>query len=327
MNERNQELIVDLIGGRLSPEEERSALTRIENDSDLRAAYETQMSAISALGASPLPSMTPEERTTLHAALRHQLHLDDVPVPVVAAPSRWQRWWAPLGGFAVAAAVVVGAVVILPGALSQDDAREDVAMLSSEISTTVPSAQLAEGFADPAESRDGGTGSADAAAPEATEFTTSVPNASLDRDSADESEAAPPPESEISIDEEISAADEVQSTTTAASSDVVIVPTSLPYLLDIDLYALEEQLESDPESLENSASPPSTRSSEPDAAQVDACLDSLQADDTASSFSPVATTTYEGTPAVVISVSPPEGDSFLAVFAVDSCLELASTRR
>ncbi|MEA2023291.1 MAG: hypothetical protein U9N79_03250 [Actinomycetota bacterium] len=321
MNELNQELIVDLIGGRLSPEEERSALTRIENDSDLRAAYETQMSALSALGASPLPSMTPEERSTLHAALRHQLYLDDVPVPVVAAPSPWQRWWAPLGGFAVAAAVVVGAVVILPGALSQDDAREDVAMLSTEISTTAPISPLADDVGGAIES-----GDADAAAPEATTFTTSVPNAATAEDLADDAEAAPPVAAEDSIDEGASADDEVESTTTAASSDVVIVPISLPHLSDVDLDVLEEQLASNPDSLTGRQEPPSAKSSEPDASQIDACLDSLRANDTASSFSPIATTTYEGTAAVVVSVSSLDENSFLAIFAVDSCLELVSTR-
>ncbi|MCJ7781281.1 MAG: hypothetical protein MUQ27_10700, partial [Acidimicrobiia bacterium] len=99
-----------------------------------------------------------------------------------------------------------------------------------------------------------------------------------------------------------------------------------PYLSDIDLEALERELSSDPESLRNSISTPSTKSSELDPSQVEACLDSLRADDTASSFSPLATTTYEGTESVVVSVSPSEGDPFLAVFAVDSCRELASTQ-
>lgn len=326
MNARNQELIVDLLGGRLSPEEERTALARIENDPVFRAEYETQLSAISILEASPTPSMTPAERSSLHAALRQQLFLDDAPVPVVATPSRWQRWRAPLGGLAVAAAVIVGAVVVLPGTLSGDDSGEDVAMLAAEISTTVPSTSRADDFAGHIQSGDTGTESADTASPETTEFTTSVPNASLDEDFADEADAAPPPPSESVIDGEDAADEEAQPTTTAATSDVVIAPISLPYLSDVDLDALEQQLASDPDSLENDASAPSTMSAELDASRVDACLDSLRSDETVSSLTPIATTTYEGTGAVVVSVSPPEGDSFLAIFAVDVCRELANTQ-
>ena len=139
MNERNQELIVDLLGGQLSPTEERSIRARIESDPDLRSEYETQMSIISLLDASSIPSMTTEERSTLHAALRQQLHLDDSPAPVVAAPSRWQRWLAPIGGFAVVAAVIVGAIVVLPGALSTDDSDGPFEVASAEITTTAAS--------------------------------------------------------------------------------------------------------------------------------------------------------------------------------------------
>lgn len=296
MNERNQELIVDLIGGRLSLDEEREAFARIENDPDFRAEYETQISAISMLEASSTPLMTPDERSTLHALLRQQLHLDDTPVPIVAVTSRWQRWWAPLGGLAVAAAVVVGAVVILPGALSSSDSDGSFETASAEIATTAPNASLADGLAEETEDQNGG---ADAAAPQATE------SAVAGGSTADE---------------------DVPSTTTAAAYNAAEAPTALPYLSDVDLEALESELSSDPESLRNSISTPSTKSSELDPSQVEACLDSLRADDTASSFSPLATTTYEGTESVVVSVSPSEGDPFLAVFAVDSCRELASTQ-
>jgi hypothetical protein len=296
MNERNQELIVDLIGGRLSLDEERAAFARIENDPDFRAEYETQISAISMLEASSTPLMTPDERSTLHAVLRQQLHLDDTPVPIVAVTSRWQRWWAPLGGLAVAAAVVVGAVVILPGVLSSSDSDGSFETASAEIATTAPNASLGDGLAEESEDHSGG---ADAAAPQATE------SAVAGGSTADE---------------------DVPSTTTAAAYDAAEAPTALPYLSDVNLEALERELASDPESLRNGISTPSSKSSELDPSQVEACLDSLRADDTASSFSPIATTTYEGTESVVVSVSPPEGAPFLVVFAGASCRELASTQ-
>ncbi len=304
MNERNQELIVDLIGGRLSRDEELEALARIENDADLRSEYQAQMSAVSILRASSTPSMTPEERSTLHAALRRQLHLDDSPVPVVAGPSRWQRWWAPLGGLAVAAAVVFGAVVVLPGALSGDDSDGSFAMVSAEIDTTVPDASAADGFAGDAQT--GVNDAADAGAGDA--------------------EAAPPEVSESALAGGTSADEEIRSTTTAAAYDAAEAPADIPYLSVVDLDALESELTSNPESLRNSISTPSTKSSAFDVSQVSACLDLLRADDTASSYLPIATTTYEGTGAVVVSVSPLEGDSFLAAFALDSCTELANTR-
>lgn len=294
MNERNEELIVDLIGGRLSPDEEQAALVRMENDAALRAEYESQMSVVSRLGASSSPSMTPDERSKLHAALRRQLHLDDDPVPVVAAPSRWQRWWAPVGGLAVAAAVVLGAVVVLPGTLSGDDSDGAFEMASAVIATTVPTAPLADALASVTES------------PETDQVT---------------------PQAEESVDAGGMAADgEAQPTTTAAAYEAAAPPADLPYLVDVDLDALESELASDPESLRNAIPAPSTKSLELGTPLMEACLDTLRIADTASSISPIATTTYEDTEAVVVSVSPPEGDPFLAIFAVDSCEELASTQ-
>lgn len=304
MNERNQELIIDLIDGRLSPDEERVAMTRIENDPALHAEYETQMSAISMLGASSTPSMTPAERSTLHTSLRRQLRLDDAPVPVAAAPSRLQRWWAPLGGLAVAAAVVLGAVVVLPGTLSGSDSRETIAMDSAEVETTVPITSLTDDFAGKTDEQNADAGGAEAGA---TDAETPVP------ESADAGG--------ISSDEEI------QPTTTAESYDVVAEPPiDLPYVSDVDLVALEDELASNPDALNSRQMTPPTEPSELDASRVEACLDTLWSDDSSSSLFPLATTTYEGTAAVVVSVSPSEGDPFLAVFALDSCRELASTR-
>ncbi|MFV9672218.1 MAG: hypothetical protein ACNYZH_03245 [Acidimicrobiia bacterium] len=296
MNERNQNLIIDLIGGRLSPDEQRRALNRIEEDSNLRAEYEAQMSALSILEASVQPMMTADERATLHATLRRQLHLDDSPVPVVAAPSRWQRWWAPIGGLAVAAAVIVGAVVVLPNTLSGSDSDTTFEAASAEITTTAPSASLTEDLAGVAEDEGTGENSAGAAAPEATEGA---------------------PDEATSEDAETQAADTYEAATTTLS---------LPYLMDVDLGLLEDDFDSNPDALRSDPAPSSSKSVESDTVRVDACLDSLRADSPTSEIFPIALTDYEGTESVVVSVAPSSGNSFLAVYSVTLCLELASTQ-
>jgi len=296
MNERNQELIIDLLGGRLSLNEERRALTRIENEPDLRAEYEAQISAISILNASGTPMMTADERTALHASLRRQLHLEDAPVAVVAAPSRWQRWWAPIGGLAIAAAVFVGAVVVLPGALSGSDSDGTFELASAAITTTAPSATLTEDVAGTFADEDTGDNSAGAAAPEATES---------------------------ALEEESSADAETQAVDTYEAS---IAPLDLPYLMDVDLDALENALASDPESLRSSPTPSSSKSTEFDDGRADACLESLRVDNPSSEIFPIAFTTYEDTASVVVSVSPSDGNGFLAVYSVALCLQLASTQ-
>ncbi len=294
MNERNQEFIVDLLGGRLSPDEERAALALIETDPDLRAEYEAQLSAISILGASSPPMMTMEERTALHATLRQQLHLDDALIPVVAAPSRWQRWWAPLGGLAVAAVVIFGAVVVLPGALSGSDSDETLQMAAAETTTTA--ASTTDDVAGGIEGESAGDQGVGVAAQESLETSPIV---------------------EESADAETQAAE---------SFDTAAVASALPYLTDVDLDMLENDLTSDPDSLRNSAPPRPTKSAEPDPSQVDACLDSIRADNPLSEISPIALTAYEGIESVVVSVTPSDGDSFLTVYSIAECRELASTQ-
>lgn len=296
MNERNQDLIIDLIGGRLSPDEERAALNRIEEDSNLRAEYEEQMSALSILEASTQAMMTADERATLHATLRRQLHLDDSPVPVVAAPSRWQRWWAPIGGLAVAAAVIVGAVVVLPNTLSESDSDIALDAASAEITTTAASAELTDDVAGVTEDEGTGENSAGAAAPEATEGA---------------------PDEASSEDAETQAVDTYEAATTTLS---------LPYLMDVELGLLEDDLASDPDVLRSDPAPSSPKFVEFDTVRADACLDSLRADSPSSEIFPIALTDYEGTESVVVSVSPSSGNPFLAVYSVSLCRELDSTQ-
>jgi hypothetical protein len=296
MNERNQELIVDLLGGRLSPEEELTALARIDSDPDLRAEYEAQMSAMTLLSASETPMMTADERASLHAALRLQLHLDDATVRVVAAPSRWQRWWAPLGGLAVAA-VIVGAIVVLPDVLSDGDSIGDFETASAELTTTVPSASLAEDLSGGVEDENTGDETAGAAAPEASGSTS---------------------DGESSPDTEVQSAE--------AYDAAAAPPDALPYLTDVDLSLLESDLASNPEVLRSDPSPSSAKSADVDTDRVSACLDSLRADNPSSEIFPIALTSYEGTESIVVSVSPSAGENSLAVYSVVLCRELASTQ-
>jgi hypothetical protein len=115
-------------------------------------------------------------------------------------------------------------------------------------------------------------------------------------------------------------------TQAAESFDTASVASALPYLPDVDLDMLENDLTSDPDSLRNSTPPSPTKSAEPDPSQVDACFDSIRADDPLSEISPIALTAYEGVESVVVSVTPSDGDSFLTVYGVAECRALASTQ-
>ena len=85
----------------------RDLRARVAADPELQSEYETQLAVSSLLGDAPAPTMTAAERSELRTALRQQLNLHEAPPPAVVAPSRWQRWWAPVAGLAAAAAVIV----------------------------------------------------------------------------------------------------------------------------------------------------------------------------------------------------------------------------
>ena len=143
MRDRDLTLIIDLIDGRLPPEEEKAALAVIAADPELRSAYRVQAAIVGELSATPSPSMTPSEREVLHPELKAQLHLDESPVVVPSPHSRWNRWLAPLAGLAVGAAVIVGAVVVLPGTLS-GDADEAIVAAPATTTTSAASTQMAD---------------------------------------------------------------------------------------------------------------------------------------------------------------------------------------
>ncbi len=143
MRDSDLTLIIDLIDGRLPPEEEKAALAVIEADPELRSAYRTQVAIVGELAGAPAPSMTPSERETLHAELKTQLQLDEVPAVVASAPSRWNRLIAPLVGLAVGAAAIFGAVVVLPGTLSGGADEANLA-LSETTTTAAAGTQMAD---------------------------------------------------------------------------------------------------------------------------------------------------------------------------------------
>lgn len=127
MNDSDRHLIVALLDGALSPAEQADVRARLEIDAEMKAAYEEQLAVSTALRSTPAVSMTASERDELHAGLRAGLFLDDTPgVAPVAAPVRaWGRWWAPLTGLA-AAAVIVTAVVVVPGIFDGEDVADIV---------------------------------------------------------------------------------------------------------------------------------------------------------------------------------------------------------
>lgn len=130
MNDQDRDLIAALAEGRLGRTAAEDALAHIEADPELASEYADQVAALAFLQLGQQPRMTASERSTLHVNLTEQLGLvpDTTPSP---SPARTRTpWWQPVFGLA-AAAVVVTAIVVLPGALtggSADTASLEVAV-------------------------------------------------------------------------------------------------------------------------------------------------------------------------------------------------------
>lgn len=147
MNDRDRHLIVSMLDGALSPTEQEEVRARLQIDAEMRAAYEEQFAVSTTLRSAPAVSMSADERNELHGALRAGLFLDDTAAvaPVVAPARRWSRWWAPLAGLATAA-VIVTAVVVLPGMFGGEEAAE---LLSAPAPQTTAAATAPSLEADP----------------------------------------------------------------------------------------------------------------------------------------------------------------------------------
>ena len=298
MSEHDLNLIADVISGDLSPRELDAALAHIASDPALQAEYETQLATASLLHDLPSPSMTAEERSTLHASLRQQLHLDDAPTPVVApAPSRWQRWWAPVTGLAAAAAVVVGAIVILPGGGSDDSF--DVASASLAATT------VAARDADP--SVGGGA----------------------DSDGSVNEEAAPTEAASEAETTTTTAAAETTTTAAATAEDMMgdEPPAGLPHLPEGDLEEIALAYTADPQAFGLGLASLMKDSSSAVAPGADACVAEASATAGAAAVVvAVATTTVDGVEAAVVSVTPPDTEPYFVALDLATCEELDSTR-
>jgi len=126
------ELIISLANGELDGQEQIDALAHINADPSLASELATQISMIDAVQSLPAPDMTASERTTLHANLIEQLHLEETP-PVAVPAKRKVTWWQPAIGLASVAAVVF-AIVVVPNMLSSSSS-DDVAF--QELGTDV----------------------------------------------------------------------------------------------------------------------------------------------------------------------------------------------
>jgi hypothetical protein len=147
MNNRDRHLIVSLLDGALSPTEQEEVRARLQIDPEMRVGYEEQLAVSTTLRSAPAVSMSADERNELHGALRAALFLDDTAAvaPVAAPARRWSRWWAPLAGLATAA-VIVTAVVVLPGMFGGEEAAE---LLSAPAPQTTAAATAPSLEADP----------------------------------------------------------------------------------------------------------------------------------------------------------------------------------
>ena len=147
MNDRDRHLIVSLLDGALSPTEQEEVRARLQIDAEMRTAYEEQLAVSTTLRSAPAVSMSADERNELHGALRAGLFLVDAAAvaPVAPPARRWSRWWAPLAGLATAA-VIVTAVVVLPGMFGGEEAAE---LLSAPAPQTTAAATAPSLEADP----------------------------------------------------------------------------------------------------------------------------------------------------------------------------------
>ena len=292
MSDNNLDLITELINGRLSPDERRAALARVAADPELQAEYETQLAVSSLLSEAPPPTMTAAERSELRTALRQQLHLDDAPAPVALAPSRWQRWWAPVAGLAAAAAVIIGVVIVLPDSGSDDSLQ----FAAAEVETTLQATR-----------NDGAEigGSADAADGVDEEPTTTTAAAS--------EELAPSIATEDLADDTLELAGEAS-------------PEALPHIPEVDLNELGLAYANGEDEFESELSKSSVVPGPVATSWDGACLDGTADGTNDTSRTIVATATIEGVHVIVVSVVPPTEEPYLVALDVDSCEELASTR-
>jgi anti-sigma factor RsiW len=292
MSDHDLDLITELINGRLSPDERRAALARVAADPELQSEYETQLAVSSLLRDAPPATMTAAERSDLRAALRQQLNLQDASTPVVVAPSRWQRWWAPVAGLAAAAAVIVGVVIVLPDGGS-DDSLEFAA---AQVETTVEASLSDE--ADVGESEDS---------------VNDVEEAQTTTTASVSEELAPPTAAADALDGSVEAAGEPSAET-------------LPHLPEVDLSTLGRAYDEGPAEFEDQLTKSSAVTESATSSDIGVCLDEAPGGADGASLEIVATATISDIDVVVVAVTPVSGDPYLIALDARTCEELASTR-
>ena len=299
MSNHDQDLITDLISGRLSHEESEAALARLAQDPQLRSEYESQLAVASLLADATGPTMTAQERSTLRASLIQQLNLEDspAPVPVVAAPSLWQRWWAPAMGLAAAAAVIVGFVVIQP----QGNSDDALTFAAADVTTT-------------AASQSAGADGGETAEPDGLNF-------------SDESAATTGSEETTTT-----AAAAAETTTTAALEAAESQPQagdfqtrSVPSVLATDLERLAEAYAAGAGEFDDELNKSTSDQLTIDMVTVEECL-AVNGDllEEGAALEVVATTVVAETEAAVIAVTPPGAAPYLVALDLSSCRVLDS---
>jgi hypothetical protein len=299
MSNYDQELITDLISGRLPPQERQAALARLAQDPELRSEYEAQLAVSSLLADAPASVMTADERSALRASLVQQLHLDDAPAAVSAAPARWQRWWAPVAGLAAAAARIVGAGDTRPGVASDDSM--DVA--SADVTTTIAASQS-----------DGGGGESEE--PDVLAF-------------SDESE-----ETTETAETPTTAAAALETTTTSASAAEDLVsaagdasPRSLPYVPNLDLEDLAQEYAAGPQELDDALAKSASEEGRLDTAAAYECFEASDSAPTeGATVEVVASGTLDGTEVAVLVVTPSGAEPYLVALDMNSCSVVSSVR-
>lgn len=124
MHEHDQEMIMALAEGTLTPPDAAAATAEIEACAECSRDLELQRVALAALGDAPAVYLSATESAGLHEALHRELKIA-APVPVRPQP---RAAWGRVAGWAFgAAAVFLGAVLLLPtlGGGSNDAASSE----------------------------------------------------------------------------------------------------------------------------------------------------------------------------------------------------------
>jgi len=109
MPEFDADAIAALAEGRLSPEQARELERAVASEPEAAADLAAQRAALAAISAAPAPTLSPEERSGLRAAVADAVGMSGAQ-DRAAAPSRRVPW----GAIGIAAAALVALVAVVP---------------------------------------------------------------------------------------------------------------------------------------------------------------------------------------------------------------------